>query len=218
MISFIVKTPLTKNEVSTTFLASLHHILEVVLFLLIQCLVVLGIGDVDCVFGFWFGWFEWASQNQDFGIFNNLLHLRVRHVLLHQYTVYHFGVLKASSSFSLDLDKFEIHILSANISNLKNCIDGDFGKLSLIFINNLRAQGYHGRVNQLLVTIGLYIDYISNLIKSFEGYITSFIETISYLKWMKSFVNQTKSLLQESTSKHDNSGGTISSFVILTLR
>jgi len=59
------------------------------------------------------------------------------------------------------------------------------------------------------------VQFLLNGIKLLDSDVTSFLETISNLEWMNTFVQKLLGLVKDCSSKNNDTGGTISNFIIL---
>ena len=59
------------------------------------------------------------------------------------------------------------------------------------------------------------VQFLLNGIKLLDSDVTGFLETISNLEWMDTFVQKFLGLIEDGSSEYDNTGCTISNFIIL---
>ena len=77
MVCFVVKSPLTEDQIGSRIFDSLNHVCEVVLLHGKKFVVLFGSLDLETMLSLWLGWLKWASEDADLGVFDLLLHLWV---------------------------------------------------------------------------------------------------------------------------------------------
>jgi hypothetical protein len=82
MVGFVIESPLTHDNGSTTVFALIDHINEILLFILVHLFVIISRGDIDGMFCFGFRGFEGAGEEEEFGIFEDFHHLGVTDVFV----------------------------------------------------------------------------------------------------------------------------------------
>ena len=115
-------------------------------------------------------------------------------------------------------DHFEIDVLSFKIRDSKNSFNRDFSEFSFNTADNLWAKGGHCCINQVLVIICHDIQVVTDFFESFERNIASFFVSISDFKRMEAFIDKNKGVFQQGASEDNNTGCTITDFVILGFR
>jgi hypothetical protein len=215
VVGFIIESPLAEDHGSTRVLASLHHVGEVGLFHLNQLLVLLGSLDLKSVLGLGFGGLEWAGQDAHLGVLDFLYHLGMREVLVDDDSFDHSSVFEGASRLGNDLDEIEVDVLSLQIGNMKYRLHGDVGVKVLALAHDLGAEGGLGALSEEFVIVFLDVDFLLDFLHFLDSDVTSFLETISNLEWMDSFVQKFLGLVEDGSSEYNNTGGTISNLIIL---
>ena len=128
MVGFIVKSPLTSNNVSTRSFNLFNHFDEFFLLVFLQYLELLHRRNVQFMLCLWLWWLEWTGQNGNLAVINLLWHLWVR------------KVFDAPADFTLHLDQLEVHIFSLEISHRQDCVNSHVSKMIVSFRDNFRPQ------------------------------------------------------------------------------
>ncbi len=68
VVSLVVETPLTEDDVCARLFAAAYLVFEILLLLVVELDIVLCVGEIDVVLRFRFGWLKGASQNEDFSL------------------------------------------------------------------------------------------------------------------------------------------------------
>ena len=215
MVSLVIETPLAEDDVGTRVLNFLNHISEIFLLHGVQFFVVLGGFNFETVLGLWFWWLEWASEDQDLSVSDLLLHLRMGEIFIKNDTLDELRILESSTSLGDDFNEIEVDIFSLQISNSEDGLHGQVGEMLLALRYNLRSESGHGALPEVLVIILEDVKRLLNLIELFDGDITSCFKTISDLKWVKTFIEKLLGLIENGSSQYDNTGRSITNFVIL---
>lgn len=120
VVGLIIEAPLAEDDVSTGVLDLLDHIVEVVLFHLLELLVVFNGLDLDTVLGLGLWGLEGAGQNANLSVFDLLLHGRVGEVLVNNDTFNELGVLDSTTALGDDLNQVEVDILTVKVSDVEH--------------------------------------------------------------------------------------------------
>ena len=111
----------------------------------------------------------------------------------------------------------EVNIATIEIGNSENCFHGDVCHVILALANNLGAESSCGALTEELVVILLNVNFFLDSIDSLCGNVASTFKSISDLKRMDALVEKLLSLIEECTSKDDDTCGSITDFIVLRL-
>ena len=120
MVGLIVEAPLAEDDVSAGVLDLLDHVVEVVLFHLLELLVVFNGLDLDTVLGLGLWGLEGAGQNANLCVFDLLSHGGVGEVLVNNDTFNKLGVLDSTTRLGDNLNEVEVDILTVKVSDVEN--------------------------------------------------------------------------------------------------
>ena len=84
--------------------------------------------------------------------------------------------------------------------------------------NDLGAEGGGGALAEELVIILLNVQFFRNIINLGDSDVTSAVEAISNFKGVDSLVEEFLGLLEDSSSKDHNTGGTVTNLIVLRSR
>ena len=158
---------------------------------------------------------EGAGEDQNLGVVDLLDHLGMREVLVENNTLDELGVGEGATSLGDDLDKVEVDVLTLNVGNVEDRLDGEIREVILALGDNLGAEGGHGALSEILVVILLDVDLLLDAVKLVDGDVASLLETIGNLERVNALVEQLLGLLEDGASEDDNTGGTVTDLVIL---
>lgn len=218
MVSLVIETPLAKHDVGTGVLDLGDHISEVLLLHLIQLLVVLSRLDFETVLGLGLRGLERAGEDQNLSVVDLLLHLRVREVLIENDTLNELRVGKGATSLGNNLDEVEVDILTLDVGDVENGLDGKISEMVLALRHDLGAESSHGAFSQVLVVILLDVDLLLDLLEPVDSNLARLLETICNLERVNALVKQLLGLLEDGASKHNNTGSAVTDLVILRSR
>jgi len=90
--------------------------------------------------------------------------------------------------------------------------------MSLALRNNFGSKCSHSTLSQIFVIVLVNIQWFLDLIELFDGNVTSCLKTVGNLKWMDTLIEKLLGLFEDSSSQNDNTGCSISDFIILRCR
>jgi len=167
------------------------------------------------VLGLWLRRLEWAGKNDDLGIVNLFLHLGMRKVLVNNDTLNERGVLDGSAGLGDDLDEVKVHILPLDVGDVEHGLDGEISEVVLTLAHDLGAEGCGSALSQELVVILCNVQLFSDVVYLICCNVASAFESIGDFERVDTLVKELLCLLEDSTSENDDSGGSVSNFVIL---
>jgi hypothetical protein len=88
----------------------------------------------------------------------------------------------------------------------------------LALADNLGAESSDGTLAKELVVILLNVDLLLDFTDALGSDIASLLKTISNLEGVNSLIKEPLGLIEEGSGEHDDSGGSITDFVVLRLR
>ena len=130
-------------------------------------------------------------------------------------TLDELGVLNGTTSLCHDFDQVKVHIFTVNVGNMKNRFDRQICVLVLAAGNDLGAEGSLGAISQVLEVVLLDVYLLGDLLKSLDSDVACVFESISYLQGVDTLVEELLGLLEDGSSEHDYTSGTITDFVVL---
>jgi hypothetical protein len=90
--------------------------------------------------------------------------------------------------------------------------------MSLALTDDLGSESSHCTLSKVFMVILGNVKRFLDLIELSDSNITSSFETISNLKWMKTFIEKFLSLLKNGSGQYDNTCGSITNLIILRSR
>lgn len=87
----------------------------------------------------------------------------------------------------------------------------------LALADDLGAESSDGTLAKELVVVLLNVNFFLDFTDALGGNITSLLETISNLQGMDALIKELLSLIEEGSSEHDDTGGSITDFIVLGL-
>jgi hypothetical protein len=215
MVGLIVETPLAENNVGSGILDLGDHILEVLLFHVVELFVVSDGFDFKTMLGLGFGWLEWAGEDANLGVLDLLSHLWMREIFIEDDSFDKVTVFNGSSGLGNNLDEVEVDILSVEVSNGEDGSESQVSELVLALRYDLGSESGLSTLSKVGVVVLGNVNFLSNLVEMGDGDVTGLFESVGDLQWVKTLVEQLLGLLQDSSGKDDDTSGTISDFVIL---
>ena len=161
------------------------------------------------------GGLEWACEDAHLGVFVDFLHLGVRELLVNNDTVNERRIFDATTSLGHNFDQFKVDITTLKIGNVEDSSDGQICEVILALGNNLRAEGGLGALSKLSIIVLEDIELFLDFGESVDGNIASNFETICDFQRVNASLQKFLGLLEDGTSEHNNTGGSITDFVIL---
>lgn len=87
----------------------------------------------------------------------------------------------------------------------------------LALADDLGAESSDGTLAKELVVVLLNVDLLLDFTDALGGDITSFLETISNLEGVDTLIKELLGLIEEGSSEHDDTSGSITDFIVLGL-
>lgn len=140
------------------------------------------------MFGFWFGWFEWASQNANLGVCHLFGHLAMGEVSVKHNTLDELTVFNGSSRLGNDFNQIKVDISSLKVSDSQDSFDSQISKLFLALGHYFGAQSSFSTLPKILVVMLLNINLLLNLVQSCHCNIAGLFKSVSNLQGVKTFV------------------------------
>jgi hypothetical protein len=133
MVRFIVKAPLTNDQIRPSILHALDHVRELLLLVLPQLLVLLHTRDVQLVLSLRARRLEGARENRKARIFDGARHARVRHVLVDEDAFDELDIRKRTADFPVDFDEIEKNVPAGEVCDREDGVDSNLGKVLVVF-------------------------------------------------------------------------------------
>mmetsp|Transcript_12843 Transcript_12843/g.27283 ORF Transcript_12843/g.27283 Transcript_12843/m.27283 type:complete len:410 (+) Transcript_12843:254-1483(+) len=215
VVGLVIESPLTNDQIGTTILYLLHHLFEIILFLLIQLLIrLLGI-NVQLMLRLGLGWFERTCQNAHLGIFNGFAHLRMRNILIDHDAIHKLGILQRTTGFALHANHIKVHIASIEVGHPQHGIDRNLRHFAFVLVNNLRTQRRHGRRHQRFHVVLRKFHPIRNGIQPFDRHVRRLFVPLGDSHGMDAAREQLLGLFEQRSGEDDDAGGAVTDFVVL---
>lgn len=215
MVGFIVETPLAEDNVGAGVLHSLDHVGEVCLLHLLELIILLGVLNFKPVLGLRFGGLERAGENDDLGIVDFLIHLRMREVLVDDNSLNELGVFDTATSLGNNLNQIKVNILSLNVGDVEHGFDGEVGKVVLALGDDLGAEGCRSTLSKELIVVLGDVKLFSNFGDLVDGDVASALKPIGDLEGVDTLVEEFLGLLKDGTGKNDDTSGAVTDLVVL---
>jgi len=158
---------------------------------------------------------EGAGEDDALGIVDLLGHLGVRELFVDDDTLNERGVLDGTTGLGDDLDQFEVNISTFEIGNVKDGLEGEISEVILALGDDLRSEGGGSALSEFLVIVFLDVEVLLDLLDSSNSDLTSLVETISDLQGVNTLLEELLGLLKDGSGQNNNTGGTVTDFVIL---
>ena len=215
----------------------LDHLVELFHFVLAKVPVVLHGGHVKLVLRLGLGRLKGAGQDGQLD-FAKLLkktrsmllaqwrgweraylwHLWMREVLVDDDTLDKHGVLHPAPNLGLHLDELKVDILAVNVGHGEHGIHGNLRHLAVTLVDDLGAQGGHGRLHEVLRILGINGELLRHLVKVLTRALGRQLEPIGNPDGVDALVDERLRLLQEGSAQHDHPRSPVADLVILRLR
>jgi len=215
VVGLVIEAPLAENGSGAGILHAFNHIGEVVLLHLLKFKVISSALDLKAVLGLGLGGLERASKDAHLGILDLLEHLGVGELLVEDDTLNEGRVFDGAASLGDDLDKVEVNIVSLEVSNVEDGLEGEVSVVLLAGADDLGAESGLGASSKLGVIVLEDIELLLDLAKLVHSDITSLLETISDFERVDTLFQKFLGLLEDSTGKDDDTCGAIADLVIL---
>lgn len=158
---------------------------------------------------------EGAGEDDTLGIVDLLGHLGVRELLVDDDTFNERRVLDGTTGLGDDLDQVEVNISTLDIGDVEDGLEGEISEVILALRDNLRSEGGSSASSKFGEIVFLDVEVLLDLTDSLDSDITSLVETISNLQGVNTLLKEFLGLLEDGSSENNNTGGTITDFVIL---
>ena len=167
--------------------------------------------------GLGLGRLEGAGEDEDLGIGDFLLHLRVREVFVDNDTSHEGSVFQAAASLSDDLDVIKVNVSALQVSDGEHSLDSDVGHVILALADDLGAESGDGTLSEELVIVLLDVDLLLNLVNALNSNVTSSLEAVGNLQGVATLVEEFLSLVKEGAGQNDDTSGTVTDLIVLRL-
>mmetsp|Transcript_9052 Transcript_9052/g.15310 ORF Transcript_9052/g.15310 Transcript_9052/m.15310 type:complete len:364 (+) Transcript_9052:294-1385(+) len=171
VVRLVVEAPLADDQVGATVLAALHHILEVFLLPREQALVGVFGGDIQLMLSLGLGRLEGAGEDAHLHVLEALGHLRVAELLVDHDAVDQLRLLQAATRLAFHLNHIEVNILRLKVGHGEHRVHSDLCHLALVHIDNLGAQGGHGRVDEGHSIVGSKLHLVGDGLQVLERHL-----------------------------------------------
>ena len=139
----------------------------------------------------------------------------MRELFVNDNTFDKLWIFDGSASFCNNFDQIKVDISSVQISDFEDSLDSEISIMLLAFANNFWAKCGSGTFSEVFVIIFWDINLFLNVIDFLHSDITSALKSISNFKRMDAFVKELLCLLKDGSSKHNNTGSSVTNLIIL---
>mmetsp|Transcript_27203 Transcript_27203/g.92600 ORF Transcript_27203/g.92600 Transcript_27203/m.92600 type:complete len:580 (+) Transcript_27203:51-1790(+) len=219
VVRLVVEAPLADDHVRAAGLALRDHLREVVLLAGEELVVVLLGRDVELVLRLGLGRLEGARQDAHLRVLDLLGHLGVGDVLVDDDALDELRLLEAPAGLALHLDHVEVDVVAVDVRDGHDRVDGDLRHLPLVHVDDLRAQGRHGRLHEDLVVLGLVEGHgVRDVAQRFHRDLARGLEALGDAHGVEPLVQELLGLLQQRPGEHDDARRAVADLVVLGLR
>ena len=215
VVGLVVEAPLAENGSGARIFNALHHIGEVVLLHLLKFLVVSGALDLKAVLGLGLRGLERAREDADLGVLNLLEHLGVGELLVKNDALNEAGVFDGATSLGDDLDEVEVDVMTLEVSNVENGLQGEVSVVLLARADDLGAKGGLSALSQFGMIILEDVKLLLDLVDLFHGNVASGLETIRNFERVDALIQKFLGLLEDGTGEHNDTSGAIADLIVL---
>ena len=139
----------------------------------------------------------------------------MRKFLINNDTFDELWIFDSPTSFGDDLDQVEVNILALKVSNMEHCLHSKISIVFLTLADNLWTKGSCGTFSEEFVVVFLDIKLFLDVIDPLDGDITSALKSISNFEWVDALIEEFLCLLEDGSSEYDNTGGSVTNFIVL---
>jgi hypothetical protein len=158
---------------------------------------------------------EGACEDDTLGIVDLLGHLGVGEFLIDDDTFNERRVFDGTTGLGNDLDQVEVNISTIDIGDMEDGLEGEISEMILALRDNLRSEGGSGASSKFGEIVFLNVEILLDFTDSLDSDVTSLVETISNLEGVNTFLQKFLGLFEDGSSQNNNTGGTITDFIVL---
>lgn len=133
VVRLVVEAPLADDKIRTRVLDHADHVCKLLALVFAQALVLLYGCDLELVLRLRPRGLERACQDGEPSIFDRVRHLRVREVLVDEYTPDERRVRERAADLAVNLNEVERHVTSLHVRDCKHGVDSDLCELLVLF-------------------------------------------------------------------------------------
>lgn len=127
----------------------------------------------------------------------------------------HLGVLHPPSGLSFHLDHVEVDIVSVQISDGQNGIDGDFGHLAAVDVDDLTVECGHGGFHEGLRVVHGKLDLVPNLVQALNGHGAGALVPLRDADGVDAAVEQLLGVREEGSGEDNHASGPVTDLIVL---
>mmetsp|Transcript_53204 Transcript_53204/g.105673 ORF Transcript_53204/g.105673 Transcript_53204/m.105673 type:complete len:285 (+) Transcript_53204:842-1696(+) len=177
--------------------------------------VILGCANVELVLCLRLWWLKGARQYCHLRITNDLGHLRMAKVLVHNDAIDQLRFLQFAAYLAFNLNEIEVDIPPLQGGHREHSVNANTSQLILAAAHYLGTQCGARCLQDRGLVVGLYVDSARNLLYLPDGHLASLFVACRDSKWVDALVKQTYGLLKEGPSNNDDSGSAVTDLVVL---
>ena len=139
----------------------------------------------------------------------------MRELLVNYDTFNKLWIFDGSTSFWNNFDQIKVDISTIQISDFEDSPDSEISIVLLALADNFWTKCGSGTLSEVFVIIFWDINLFLNVIDFLHSDITSALKSISNFERMDAFVKELLCLLKDGSSKHNNTGSSVTNLIIL---
>lgn len=201
VIGLVVKAPLTDDEVRSSVLNPLDHLLELLLLVRAQLLELLDVLNVKLVLRLRARGLERTREDRNLGVLDGTGHLGVGEVLVDDDTVDELSVLEGTSDLSVDLDELKVDVLTLEVGDREDSVDGNLGELVAGEGDDLGAKRGLGSLQEVGGVVLAEGNSVGDAVKLFDSDLTRLLVTVGDADGVDTAVEEGEGRGEESTGE-----------------
>ena len=139
----------------------------------------------------------------------------MRELFVNDNTFDKLWIFDRSASFCNNFDQIKVNISSVQISDFEDSFDSEISIVLLALADNFWTKCGSSTLSEVFVIIFWDINLFLNVIDFLHSDITSALKSISNFERMDAFVKELLCLLKDGSSKHNNTGSSVTNLIIL---
>ena len=139
----------------------------------------------------------------------------MRELFVNDNTFDKLWIFDCSASFCNNFDQIKVDISSVQISNFEDSFDSEISIVLLAFADNFWTKCGSSTLSEIFVIIFWDINLFLNVIDFLHSDITSALKSISNFECVDTLIEEFLCLLEDGSSKYNNTGSSVTNFIVL---
>jgi hypothetical protein len=139
----------------------------------------------------------------------------VREVLVNDNTFDELGVLDGTAGLGDDLDEIEVDVSTFDIGNREHGSEGEVGEVVLALGDDLGSEGGSCALSEVRVVVFVDVDLSCDALDLGNRDFASLVKSVRNFEGVDALVEELLGLVEDSTGKDDNTGGSVTDLVVL---